>query len=189
MKRHSCIIVIGAAVVLYATGCATGVIGGKPSLASSDKNGTSFVAMATEGQTIEAITNAFSEFVYREMALYKASDEAYLVPGWHPTNGFVLSPLSVLGNIANVPLDRNGKNWVPYVAYFYIVATPMATNQTTVTVRTIIAEVIDGTEFGWHGGTALHHRKVPPIRREEENVLARIETELKASGNKPTGMK
>ncbi len=50
----------------------------------------------------------------------------------------------------------------------------MATNRTSITVRTIDAWVIHGKEIGVHGGVANHEVNVPPLLQEETNVLLAI---------------
>ena len=135
-----------------------------------------------------AITNAFDEFRYRGMNFDEALGRDYLLAGWHPTNGFILMPFSADGSITNVSIGRNNKRWVPYVAYFHIVPESTATNETRVTVRTILSQVIDGTElFNVHGGIANHYRRVPPVRQEEENVLSVIEQKLRRDGKTGAG--
>jgi hypothetical protein len=160
-----------------AAGCA--IFGGQPTLARAGKTGTSRVFPASAAETTAAITNAFANHRYRGMSLYNAAGQDYLVPGWHPSNGFALEPaLSVDGSITNLPAGMLMKKSVPYVAYFHIVTTPLGTDATSVTVRTILAEVIDGKEPGVHGGWANHYRKVHPMRQEEENVLAAVAEQL-----------
>ncbi len=74
---------------------------------------------------------------------------------------------------------------LPYRAYFYIGLTSTGTNATMVTVRTIQAEVIDGKEPGVHEGWAMHFRKIPPVRQEEENILEAITAELRRGQRVP----
>jgi len=175
MRARTILIAICSTAVVIAMGCSHDVVGGNPKLPLSDSNGTSQVFKVSERETIVAISNAFGAQQYRRMQLYQASEEAYLIPGWHPTNGFILFPLgNVGGSITNVPLDRPGEPQVPYVASFYIVTSSLEPKQTKVTVRTIVSEVIDGKELGIHGGEANHHRKVAPVRQEEQNVLSAI---------------
>ena len=158
-------------------GCST--LGDNPSLPLADKKGTARFFVSNEAETIAAITNAFANYRYRGMSLYDAIGQDYLALDWHPTNGFVLEPVVIVsGSITNIAVGTLIKRRLPYIAYFHIVAVPNDTNGTTVTVRTVLAEVIDGREPGIHGGWANHHRKVPPIRQEEENVLAAIAKEL-----------
>ncbi len=127
----------------------------------------------------QALTNVFELMKYHGMLFLKItnSDWDYLVPNWHPTNGYILYPSSP---IASIPLDTG--IIVPYFGIFYV--DPQSSNdmkQTTVTVRTLRAEVIDGTETGVHGGVANHTRKIAPVRQEEENVLEAIAKELGAA--------
>ena len=188
MKDNWVLIVVGSVVVGFVSGCVTDLAGGKPRVPLSDKNGSERIFSANEIETAAAITNALGNFRYRDLMLYEAakSDWAYIVRGWHPTNGFVLAPiLNASGSITNVPIDRAGKKRVPYVGYFHILVAPVATNQTVVTVRTVLSEVIDGKEISVHGGWANHYRKVPPIRQEEQDVLLAIAEELSgAKGEK-----
>lgn len=178
MNRLSSLLVACAAVAFVA-GCVYGATGGKPALPLSDEHGTERVLPASEAETIAAITNALGNQRYRRMGLYEAAKFTWedIAPNWHPTNGFQLQPLQ--GPITNVPLDRAQTKWVPYVAFFYISTAPVNTNQTKVTVRTVLSKVIDGKEPGIHGPWAYHYRKVPPVRSEEESVLAAIADELR----------
>ena len=108
-----------------------------------------------------------------------------LVPGWHSTNGFVLYTFHE--SFTKVPMRRSGGKSLPYIAYFHIDLTPLATNQTKVTVRTILSEVIDGREtLNLHGGEANHYRKVPPVRQEEERVVTAIAEALSANNTSNT---
>lgn len=67
---------------------------------------------------------------------------------------------------------------VPYAACFHITTVSAGTNQTKVVVRTIVSEVVDGKEPGVHAQWAFHYRKVPPVRQEEENVIAALSGKL-----------
>ena len=120
-----------------------------------------------------AIVNTFTNGHYRDMLLSAAVGSGDLVRGWHPTNGFLLQP-------------GTGS---PYQGYFHIVAAPVATNQTQVTVQTILAEALAGKEPGVHGGWAFHFRKIPPVPQEEEDVLAAIAAELDSEKPKPANNK
>jgi hypothetical protein len=152
----------------------------------ADQNGTERVFPANQDEIVDAITNAFADSRYRQMILEPASDVPGLVPGFKEKTGFVLESMSATGSITNIPLTSPGTTPVPYVAYFYIRTTQLGTNKSGVTVRTIRSEVIDGQEPGVHGGWANHYRKVPPVRQEEENVLAMITSALqKTQKNEP----
>lgn len=172
---------LAGVAVWLTTGCAAGVVGGKPRLPLSGKGGSHRVLQASAPATISAITNAFANFQYRGMALYDAGRWRDVLPR-QPTSGFLLCPLDLNG-ITNIPVGHASATYVPYVPYFHIYATPVGENQTKVTVSTIRAEVIDGHQFGWHGGRAIHYRKVPPVRQEEENVLAAIAQQLASQTN------
>jgi len=185
MGNRRVIVVTSAIVIGVVAGCTSALVGGRPQLPLSNKNGSSRIFAATSSQMVSAITNAFADLRYRQMFLIQAADFD-LVQGWHSTNGFVLEPVGVPASITNVPLDRLGKQRVPYVAYFHVEITVLDTDQTKVTVRTISSEVIDGKEiFSVHGGTANHYRTVPPVRQEEENVLMAILEEL--AKERPSG--
>ena len=101
---------------------------------------------------------------------------------FHPTSGFILEPFSVSGAISKIPvIGILGKRDLPYVAHFHILAKPLSTDETEVTVRTIVANVIDGSEPGVHVRWANHYRKVAPVRQEEVNVLSAISEQLTKS--------
>jgi hypothetical protein len=75
--------------------------------------------------------------------------------------------------------EKRTKLWVDPFFFFYIACFNITTrsldgSNTTVTVRTEFAQVIDGKEVGVHGGWADHGRDVPPVKAEEENVLNAI---------------
>jgi hypothetical protein len=74
-----------------------------------------------------------------------------------------------------------GKKTVPYFAEFDIALVQIESNYCKVTVRTTSSRVHDGKEIGIHGGWAARSKSVPPILAEESNVVARIESQLKAS--------
>ena len=117
------------------------------------------------------------------MAFSKASDYGYIAKHWHSTNGFVLGPIvdiySPIPAVATVAVGGVlGKRELCYYTYFYIMTRPLGTNQTELVVRSFGSEVLDGREPGIHGGWAGHWRRVPPVRREEENVLAEISARL-----------
>ena len=111
------------------------------------------------------------------MTLHEAAKWPDIIPGHTVTEGFVLCSYALDG-IAKVPLDRARTKWVPYFAEFHIDVKPLDNNQTKVTVRSIRPRVIDGKEVGWHFGPSVHYRNVPPLRQEEEKVLAAIAEEL-----------
>ncbi len=60
------------------------------------------------------------------MVINPAEDRAYLVKGWHPTNGFALFPL--MGPLTNILLSTG--NLVPYEPLFYITLSSSQSNQT-----------------------------------------------------------
>ena len=158
-----------------AAGC--GIIGCNPSLPLSDKNGIEQTFAASESEVTLAIANAFGDSKYRKMILEPAVERAHWIRGWQPTNGFVL--FSFHEPIADVPIvSIVGKKLAPYISYFHVVVTPLNSNETKVTVLTILSEVIDGKEIGVHSGWANHYRKVFPVRREEENVFVAISKQL-----------
>ena len=80
-------------------GCTRGVHGGNPAVSLSNSNGTAGLFTASESTVLVAISNAFTTgnasnpAGYRGMMLCPAAEQSYLVPNWHPTNGFVLFPL------------------------------------------------------------------------------------------------
>jgi hypothetical protein len=164
-------------------GCSKSIHGGDPALPLSNTNGTTRIFPVPENVILVAISNAFATSDdnpdgYRGMDLSPAAQFSYLVPNWHPTNGFVLFPL--IGPITNVPLSGQPPASVPYKACFNIATTSMNGSNTSVTVRTIYAKVIDGKEVGVHGGWANHERDVPPVKAEEENVLNAVSNALVA---------
>ena len=167
------LMLIGAVVGIF-TGCTRNVAGGNSALPLSGSNGTSRNFAASPDRVANAVTNAFLEGKYRGMFLSPAQDNAYLVDGWHPTNGLVLFP--IMGDIASVPLTSGVT--VPYWCAFYITIAPVDRDHSTVTVRSIKSSVADGQEPGIHGGWARHSREVPPIRQEEESVISAIAGEL-----------
>ena len=154
----------------------TGRLAGNPTLPLSDVNGSKRMIGVGEARALSVISNTFRLFRYRDMMLSDASGSDYLAPNWHPTNGFVLLPtVSVVGTVPIKGILGNRR--LGYVATFHITTTPLATNETKITVRTVTAKVLDGIALG-HGGTAANTASVPPIRQEEENVLNAIEVEL-----------
>src|ERR1051325_7316762 len=91
--------VLGLTLVAgVAAGRTRSMHGGDPALHLADTNGTAQVFQASESAVLFAISNAFdtgddNPMGYRGMHLYPATEQSYLVPNWHPTNGFVLFPL------------------------------------------------------------------------------------------------
>lgn len=63
---------------------------------------------------------------------------------------------------------------MPYIACFHITTEPVEGLHARVMVQTVFARVIDGKELGIHGGWANHEREVPPVQREEKNILDAI---------------
>lgn len=176
MRSHLHSVILSTAIIGFVTGCSTGVIGGKPQLPLSDKGGTTRLFEATQDQAVSAITNAFAGFSYRGMVLREGAGSERVLPGGDTRNCFVL--WAKHEPIAKVPLDCAETKWVPYIADFLIVVTPLDSNQTQIAVRTISSEIIDGKEAGIHTEWANHYRKVPPVRPEEENVLDAISNEM-----------
>jgi len=70
-----------------------------------------------------------------------------------------------------------GQRTLPYVAWFHIVITPLGTNETEVKVRTVVAKVLAGVALG-HGGMTKGTIEIPPVRAEEEAVMATIAEEI-----------
>ena len=163
---------------LFVVGCTKNVSGGNPASFLSSSNGVERVFTTNELAMINAISNAFPFTDYRGMMLTPAPDSAYLVEGWHPTNGFVLFPL--MGPITNILLNTGSV--VPYRPSFYISLSSSQSKQTRIIVNTIKATIVDGQETGIHGGWANHEREVPGVIQEEQNVLDAISTECKKEG-------
>ena len=183
LMKHWFLVVIGAVTLGFLSSCTRGVTGGNPKLPLSNTNGTTRVLEGSELALATAITNAFKDLRYREM--YLVEDTLVRQEVGHrfsETNGFVLMPFSGDGSIGTIPL-ATGKT-VRYCADFYITTKPASSNQTIVTVHTARAGVLDGQETGIHGGLANHYRDIPPVRREEENVLTAIAEELKREKSK-----
>ena len=111
MSRYLQRIMLTCVLFGFATGCTTGVIGGKPQLPLSDKHGTARILTATERQTVFAITNAFAEFSYRGMALHSGAESEDILSGNDTTDSFVLRAMHE--PIARVPLDVTRTKWVP----------------------------------------------------------------------------
>jgi hypothetical protein len=142
----------------------------------SDKVGTQRTYPVSEAYALTAISNAFRLFSYNEMMLSEAVGEDWLAEGWHPTNGFLLQP--TLEPTAYIPTKGLlGSRHLPYLAWFHITTTPTGPTQTTVSVRTVLAKVVDGITLG-HAGTTGGTVKVAPVRREEERVLVAITEQI-----------
>ena len=187
MKVVLSIVCVIAVVSELTSSCSRNMTDGNPNLPLSNSNGVAQTFDVSPLVALTAITNAFSDNRYRGMRLEDARDAAYLVPGWHPKDGFVLSPFLGLnydknplasngGAITNIPLG-SGKV-TPYFPYFYITISQLESNKINVSVRTVLAQIIDGRETGVHGGWANHYRSVPPVRQEEENILTVISNQL-----------
>lgn len=176
MSRCSIIGVLILSAPVIITGCATGVMGGKPQLPLSDRNGTTRIFAAPESQVISAITNAFANFSYRGMVLREDEDLVNQQVGSTKRHFLLWAKHEP---VAKVPLDKAWTKWVPYIADFRITVAASSHDLTCVVVQTVLAEVIDGKEtFNLHGGTANHYRKVPAVREEEKNILVAIGVEL-----------
>lgn len=154
----------------------TSELAGNPTLPVSDANGSERMIAVGESQALSVISNTFRLFHYHDMMLSDAPGSDYLAPNWHPTNGFVLLPtVSIVGTVPTKGILGNRR--LGYVATFHITTTPLATNKTKITVRTVTSKVLDGIALG-HGGTVANTASVAPIRQEEENILKAIEVEL-----------
>jgi hypothetical protein len=153
-------------IFIIAIGC--GVIIAQPTKLTSEPTiGTVRIFEASEVDVNSAITNAFGSNRYNDMLLGQAIGHDFLARSWHPTNGFLLQP----GTFSS------------YHGYLFIGATLIASNQTKVVVRTIVAEAINGKEPGIHGGWAFHFQKIPPNLQEETNVLTEIFRYLNSEKN------
>jgi hypothetical protein len=150
-------------------------------LALSSSNGITQVFPSSEGSVVEAISNAFNWVGYRGMHLSSAVEAPAYFRAQDSTNGFVLFPFN--GPIATVPLRGHPPTVVPYKAIFNITMKAEGA-RTSVSVRTVFPRVIDGEETGIHGGWAKHGRDVPPVQREEQNVLDAISNALAAVNSK-----
>src|SRR5205809_803878 len=91
-------------------------VGSNPLGAPSDMYGTSSNYQASEAEVVSALTNGFPA---PHWVLDPAVESGYLVPGWHPTNGFVL--FSIDQTVTHIQLNDSSGTWVPYIAYFHIV--------------------------------------------------------------------
>ena len=171
--------VAAAIVAMVCCGCTQEVVGGNPTGRLSDQNGTSRIFDGDSFHVTTAITNAFDSDRYREMALIYTGGLDYQIHGRKFQGGYSLTSMSTSGTITNVALD-NGQV-APYRASFYVETTPAGTNHTKVTVYTIGSRVLDGQEPGVHGGWANHYRDIPPLRQEEENILAQIAAQFEVS--------
>jgi hypothetical protein len=173
--RRAVLILCGAGIVL-AVAWSVGGLAGSPALPLSDKAGTQCTYPISEAHVIAAITNALGLARYNEMMLTEAVAGDWLAEGWHPTNGFLLRP--TLEPTAHIPTKGLlGRRQLPYLAWFHITTTPIGQSGTTVSVRTVLAKVVDGVALG-HAGTTGGTVKVAPVRREEERVLAAISDQI-----------
>jgi hypothetical protein len=172
--------IVGVGVIVFLAlvgGCASDVTGGRPQTQLSSISGTMRAFAASETRVVASITNALGDYNYRGMILSEATEVKDLLPNASLEHGFVLR--TIHEPIAQIALDGNRGQLVPYIAYFHISVAPNTNDLTSVTVRTIFSEVIDGEETpNFHGGTANHYRKIPAVRGEEENVLTVIGVEL-----------
>jgi hypothetical protein len=161
---------------ILAIAWSVGALAGWPSLPLSDKVGSKLTFHADEARIDAAITNAFDGLRYNQMMLSDAVGGDWLAEGWHPTNGFLLQP--TLEPIACIPTRGVlGRRQLPYLAWFHITTSPIGQSQTLVTVRTVLAKVVDGVALG-HAGTTRGTVKVDPVSREEERVLSAISKQI-----------
>ncbi len=175
------LVLCGVGIVL-AVGWCVGALAGSPALPLSDKGGSQRTYPVSEAHAVAAITNAFRLFSYNEMMLTEAIGNDSLAEGWHPTNGFLLLPtLEPTARIATRGLL--GHRQLPYLAWFHITTTAVGQSQTTVSVRTVLAKVVDGIALG-RAGTTGGTVKVAPVRREEERVLAAISDQVAKDNEK-----
>jgi hypothetical protein len=162
-------VAIFAVLSALATSCSRNVTGGNPTILLANSNGTARVFEVSVSEINQGITNSFDSLKYHEMLLIRVtnSDWDYLAPKWRPTNGYILYESRP---IADIPLDTGVT--APYLATFSIEVQQIGLSaKTKVIVRTLQAEVIDGTEQGMHGGIANHTRKIAAVRKEEETIL------------------
>lgn len=156
----------------FAVAWSVGALAGSPALPLSDKGGSQRTYPISEARAIATITNAFGLARYNGMMLTEAVSGDWLAEGWHPTNGFLLLP--ALEPTARIPTKGLlGGRQLPYLAWFHITTTPNGQAGTTVSVRTVVAKVVDGVALG-HAGTTLGTIKVAPVRIEEERVLGAV---------------
>jgi hypothetical protein len=148
--------------------------------ATTQRPGTAMVCEATLGQSIMAITNAFSGWRYHGMLFGQLDNHFDLAKGRFlsepATNEWRLETAGLPGT-SQILVPRN-KAMVPYTAQFLITAEPLASNQSMLRVSTISASVPDGREMGVHGGWAVHMKHIPPVLEQETNVLRRIGQQL-----------
>ena len=71
MKNNVLLNAVSLVVVAFVMGCASGVVGGKPKVQLSDKNGTARILEVNELIVIAAISNAFGDYRYKYMTLYE----------------------------------------------------------------------------------------------------------------------
>ena len=173
-----------ALLVIGFIGWAAGALAGKPCVPLSDAKGTERIFAASESEVSSAITNAFRLFRYHDLMLTDPIGSDWMAANWHPTNGFLLLPTtSTIGTVPTVGFL--GRRHLPYLATFHITFRSLSTNETTVGVRTVVAKVVDGITLG-HAGTTGNTVVVPPVRQEEEKVLAAIADELTPHTNAAT---
>ncbi|HWX18444.1 MAG TPA: hypothetical protein VN578_00930 [Candidatus Binatia bacterium] len=160
---------------------ATGILAGWPALPAANKTGAEDVFPEEEGKVLLAITNALGGLKYSQMMLEGALGNDWLVTGWHPTSGFLLLPAGQ--PVAWIPTwGPIGKRRLPYLAWFHITTAATGTNQTKVTVHTVLAQVVDGITLG-PCGLGSGAARVTPVRREEEKVLRAISEQIPKTEN------
>jgi hypothetical protein len=164
-------------IVSFGAIWAKGGFSGKPALPLSDVTGTSRSFLATAADAESAVTNAFAFFKYHDMMLTDPVGEDWMAADWHPTNGFLLVP--TVSSLGVVPMKTIlGRRSLEYIAAFHIVVKPLGKGETQVTVKTVTSKVIAGLAVS-HGGITGNTIQIPPVRREEENILCAIAAELK----------
>lgn len=172
----------GRAILVHLFLCCALVSGAGARSAVQPDAATATVFLGPLRDVIVAITNAFASGRYHGMSILPA-DRHYdpVAQRWSETpatNEWHLYPV-------DVPLTevKKGKKLIPYFAQFDIIARQIASNQCTVTIRTMSAWIPDGKELGLHGGWAGHSKHVPPIMEEETNLLSQIAMEMRAPGS------
>jgi hypothetical protein len=163
---------VAAMVVALAIAWMRGAFAGKPTLGLAGRDGISRQFPVGEADSIIAVTNAFDLFKYKGMLLEEAVGSDYLAENWHPTNGFLLDPQKAIAQVSMKGLF--GHRTVPYMAWFHITITPLTSNRTDITVKTVVAKILDGLALG-HGGTTKRTVRVPAIRQD---VMKAIEAEI-----------
>jgi hypothetical protein len=185
MKARLVVLAVCIAVITF------GVVGivwmaggfvGRPVLAVSNENGTSRIFRVSEESLKLAITNAFDLFKYPGVLFTSPIGEDWMAPNWHPTNGYLLQNTG--DPLAKVPMEGLfGRRNLRYRADFHVTIVRQTNNETVVNVRTVYARVLDGISLT-HSGFGPGFIQVPPIRREEENVLSAIQKELEGGTNR-----